>query len=150
VDIQKIIGGFRRLSPSDFDLSNVNSDGMERLCELTDAVLKLSAPESAIPEMFGLMERTPDLELGSPGPLVHTLEAIPGYESYLINSLRKQPSLLSVWMVNRILNSPIPEDRRQFWMALLQESVERLDVPESVRKDAQQFLMRQRAKQGPK
>jgi hypothetical protein len=75
--------------------------------------------------MFGLMERMPDVELGSPGPLVHTLEAIPGYESYLVNSVRKQPSLLSVWMVNRMLNSPILEDHRQFWMALLQESVER-------------------------
>lgn len=150
MDIQQIISGFRRLSPSDFDLSNVNSDGMEQLYELTDAVLMLSAPESAIPEMFSLMERMPDTKLGAPGPLVHTLEAIPGYEQYLVDSVRKKPSLLSVWMVNRILNSPITEDRRLFWMTLLQESVDRPDLPKSVREDAEQFLSRQRARQESK
>lgn len=148
--IQQIISGFRRLSPSDFDLSNVNSDGLERLHELTDAVLKLPAPELAIPEMFSLMERMPDTDLGSPGPLVHTLEVIPGYEHYLVNSVRRTPSLLSVWMVNRILNSPLTADRRLFWMTLLQEAVDRPDLLKSVREDAEQFLSRQRAKQGSK
>jgi hypothetical protein len=147
VDIQQVISGFQRLSASDFDLNDVNSDGMARLYELTDAVMKLSVPESAVPEMFRLMERMPDAELGSPGPLVHTLEAISGYEAHLVESVRKQPSLLSVWMVNRILNSPISEDRRQFWMTLLQEPADRPDAPEPVRKDARDFLTRQRAKQ---
>jgi hypothetical protein len=147
MDIQQLIDGFRGLSASDFDLNDVNSDGMDRLYKLTDAVMELSSPESAIPEMFRLMERLPDVELGSPGPLVHTLEAIRGYDTYLADSIRKQPSLLSVWMVNRILNSTIPEDRRQFWIALLQDSAGRPDVPESVREYARNFLKRQQAKQ---
>jgi len=147
VDLQQIVSGFRRLSPSDFDLNNVNSDGIERLRELADAVQRLPAPEAAIPEMFGLMERMPDVELGSPGPLVHTLEAIPGYKSHLANSVRRQPSLLSVWMVNRILNSPVPEKRRDFWMTLLQESADRLDSPEPVRQDACDFIALQKKRQ---
>jgi hypothetical protein len=146
VDIQQIISGFQGLSASDFDLNDDNSDGMERLYELANEVERLSAPESAIPEMFRLMERLPDADLGSPGPLVHTLEAIPGYEAYLIESVRRQPSLLSVWMVNRILNSASSGNRRHFWMALLEDSIERTDVPESVRKDALDFLKHQRAK----
>src|SRR6185312_15617487 len=97
-------------SASDFDLNDVNSDGMERLEELTSAVRIMPSPERAVPEMFRVMERMPDVELGSPGPLVHTLEGIPGYERHLADSVRRQPSLLSVWMVNRILNSPIAED----------------------------------------
>lgn len=147
MEFQQIVSGFRRLSPSDFDLNNVDSDGMERLRELADAVQQLPTPEAAISEMFGVMERMPDVELGSPGPLVHTLEAIPGYEPHLANSIRRQPSLLSVWMVNRILNSAIPEERREFWMRLLEESVERLDSPQSVRKDASDFIALQRKKQ---
>lgn len=137
------------MSVSDFDPNNVSSNGIERLYELTDAVSKLPNPELAIPEMFGLMERMPDAELGSPGPLVHTLEAIPGYEAQLVESMRKKPSLLSVWMVNRILNSPIAEDRRHDWMTLLQDSADRPDVPEAVRHDARDFISRQRAKRRP-
>ena len=146
MDLQQIIDGFRRLSPPDFDLNDVNSDGMERLYELTDAVRQMPMPELAVPEMFGVMERMPDVDLGSPGPLVHTLEAIPDYEPQLAASVRKQPSLLSVWMVNRILNSAIPEERREFWMMLLQDSAERADAPKAVRQDARDFLARQREK----
>jgi hypothetical protein len=146
VDLQRIISGLRRLSPLDFDSNNVNSDGRERLYELTDAVQRLPAPDAAIPEMFGVMERMPDVDLGSPGPLVHTLEAIAGYQPHLADSVRRQPSLLSVWMVNRILNTDIPEERREFWMVLLQDSADRSDTPEAVRKDVLRLIARQRAK----
>lgn len=120
---------------------------MERLQELTGAVATLPSPELAVPEMFQLMERMPEAELGSPGPLVHTLEGIPGYEGHLADSVRRQPSLLSVWMVNRILNSPLMEDQRQFWIALLRRSADRPDLPQAVRKDVLGFLARQDAKE---
>jgi hypothetical protein len=147
VTIDKVISGIRGLSASDFDLNNINSNGMEKLYELTDAVAKLPNPELAIPVMFELMERMPDAEIGSPGPLVHTLEAIPGYEVQLAESMRRKPSLLSVWMVNRILNAPIAEGSRQDWMTLLQVCADRPDLPHSVRQDARRFLSRQSAKQ---
>ena len=39
-----------------------------------------------------VMERLPDVDLGSPGPLVHTLERLHGYENELMRSVRRQPS----------------------------------------------------------
>ena len=33
-----------------------------------------------------------DVDLGSPGPLVHTLERLHGYEDELMRSVRRQPS----------------------------------------------------------
>jgi hypothetical protein len=113
---------------------------MDRLYELTDAALKLDDPKTIIPEMFRLMERLPGADLGSPGPLVHTLEAIPGYEPYLAESMRRKPSSLSVWMVNRILNSYVSEDRRAFWLALLKRAAGDPELIESVRSDARDFL----------
>jgi hypothetical protein len=94
---------FPALKAPDFDPMNVNARGLERLRELTDALMSVSEPQRAIPELFHVMERLPDADLGSPGPLVHTLEAVKGYEDELIRSVRRSPSLLSVWMVNRIL-----------------------------------------------
>ena len=74
---EEIIAGLRSLRPSDFDDNNVEARGRERLYELTDALMATpsSPPEAAIPELFGVMERMSDANLGSPGPLVHTLEA---------------------------------------------------------------------------
>ena len=56
------------------------------------------------------MERLDGVELGTPGPLVHTLETLRGgYEMLLAESVRRKPTLLSVWMVNRILNVNPPD-----------------------------------------
>jgi len=140
VDNDQIIAGFRSLRASDFDLNDVESSGMERLYELTDAALELNEPGTLMPEMFQLMERLPEEDLGSPGPLVHTLEAMPGYEPYLSESMRRKPSSLSVWMVNRILNSSVSADRRVVWLALLEKATEDPEIPESVRRDARDFL----------
>jgi hypothetical protein len=54
---------------------NVDARGLERLAELTDALMSVPDREKAIRELFSVMERPPDADLGSPGPLVHTLES---------------------------------------------------------------------------
>jgi hypothetical protein len=140
MEYAEIIAGFQALKAPDFDPMNINARGLERLRELTDALMSASEPERAIPELFGVMERLPDADLGSPGPLVHTLEALKGYEDELIRSLHRSPSLLSVWMVNRILNTDLSSDVRQSYMALLDEAASRPDVPKAVREDARDFV----------
>ena len=73
----EIVAGFRALEASDFDPTNVNAEGRERLYALTDEVMTLPSPEKMTTEMFAVMERLPESDLGSPGPLVHTLESFP-------------------------------------------------------------------------
>lgn len=73
----------------------------------------------AVPAILSLIERFPDPEFGSPGPLVHELEAIPGYEDLLMSSLQRQPEGLTVWMANRILNSDPAPNARATWLAIL-------------------------------
>lgn len=150
---EEIIAGLRTLRPSDFDDNNVEARGRERLNELTDALMATldGRPEAAIPELFAVMERMPDADLGSPGSLVHTLEAFKGYEAELVRSVRRSPSLLSVWMVNRILNTDLPIDTRESYMSLLNDAAIRSDVPRTVREDARdfvQFQMRKRRQVG--
>src|SRR5262244_1723234 len=72
----EIITGLRTLRPSDFDYNNLEARGCEHLSELTDALMTIPGgqPDTAIPEWFSVMKRMPDADLGSPGPLVHTLE----------------------------------------------------------------------------
>ena|SRR5579859_5613478 len=137
---EEIIAGFRTLHARDFDCMNVNARGWEQLAALTDALMSAAGPEKAIPELFGVMERLPDADLGSPGPLVHTLERLHGYENELVRSVRRQPSLLSVWMVNRILNTNLSENVRQSYMALLNEALGHPNASESVREDVRGFI----------
>jgi len=92
----EIISGLRALEDRDFG-DNVP----DQLYRLTEALMELPSPERAIPELFAVMERFPDAELGTPGPLVHTLERI-NYVEELVASLRRRPTPHAVWMVNRI------------------------------------------------
>ena len=138
---EEITAGFRALQASDFDYKNINARGWERLAELTDALMTVPDAEKAIPEMFSVMERLPDADLGSPGPLVHTMERWRGgYEHELVDSVRRCPSILSVWMVNRILNTDLPDDTRRSYMSLLNEVATHTTAPEPVREDARRFV----------
>jgi hypothetical protein len=72
MNYEEIVAGLRNLQASDFDCKNLKARGWERLAELTDALMATpDPPEDAIPELFSVMERLPDADLGSPGPLVH-------------------------------------------------------------------------------
>jgi hypothetical protein len=137
---EEVIDGLRSLAAQEFDLSNVNGRGMERLYELTEALMALPAPERAIPALFAVMERLPESDLGSPGPLVHTLEKLPGYEAELVNSVRRQPTPLSVWMVNRILNTDLSGEGRSEWVALLEMAATHPAASGTVRVDVADFL----------
>jgi hypothetical protein len=92
------------------------------------------------------MERRPDVDLGSPGPLVHTLERLHGYEDELMRSVRRQPSLLSVWMVNRMLNTNLSQDARHSYMALLNEAFSHPHASKTVREDVRGFIELQTGK----
>jgi hypothetical protein len=130
----EVISGLRCLTDKDFG-DNVP----QKLYDLAEAVPKLSSPERVIPELFGVMERFPDAELGTPGPLVHTLECL-DYVRELVASIRRRPSPHAVWMVNRILNTDLVEADRRFYLDLLESIAAHPDATESARDQARSFI----------
>ena len=105
MNYEEIVAGFRALQASDFDCKNISARGWKQLAELTEVLMNVDGTEKAIPEMFSVVERLPDADLGSPEPLVHTMERWRGNEDELAKSVRRCPSMLSLWMVNSILNT---------------------------------------------
>jgi hypothetical protein len=137
----QILAGLAALQASDFDDEDA---GLEKLQSLTDELMAQPQPERAIPALFAVMERMPDTEMGTPGPLVHTLEKMRGhYEHELVASIKRQPAGLSVWMVNRILNGTKDLQQRQSYMDLLRFAAEHPAAPEFVRQEAEHFLQHQ-------
>jgi len=130
----EIISGLRGLRDEDF-----GDYVPQKLYDITEAVPKLSSPELVVPELFAVMERFPDAELGTPGPLVHTLESL-DYTRELVASIRRRPTPHGVWMVNRILNSDLAETDRQFYLDLLTSVTAHPHATESARDQAQSFI----------
>lgn len=127
-------------------ISSDESTNVNLLYEALDGLqgLDMKTRKQAVPAMFALIERNPEAELGLPGPLVHELEAISGFESSLWDSVRKQPTELTVWMVNRLLNSELPHNERKAWMSALQKIQSNIHSPDKVREIASEFLHYQR------
>ena len=141
---EQILAALAALKPQDFDYHTPGFDGNERLHALTDELMTLPQPERGIRALFDVMERLSGSDLGSPGPLVHTLERMRGsYESELIESVKRKPTFLSVWMVNRILNSIREPGQRRAYIGLLRLAVEHPTASKTAKLDAQQFLKKQ-------
>ncbi|VWB52986.1 hypothetical protein BPA30113_02298 [Burkholderia paludis] len=97
-----------------------------------------------VPAMFDIMERAPDADLGSPGPLVHAIESlgIAAYEQRLIESVRNRPMYLNLWMVNRILNANTNTTERAPLLNLLR-GVREHPLAANVIQEAERFLEHQ-------
>jgi hypothetical protein len=144
-DLEAITRDLNTLRAEDFDDRRSPMTGPERLNALCDEVLLLPNPPSAFPQLFRLMERLSESELGTPGPLVHTMEKhIGAYEDLLAESISRKPTDLSIWMVNRILNGKIREKER--WKALLASASVHPLASDVVRREAQRFLEIQKRK----
>jgi hypothetical protein len=141
--IHEIIAAFDSFQSSDFDRSSVDARGAEQLYDLVAELFETPNPEQAMEVMFRTMERLPDADLGNPGPLVQGLEKFKDYEPSLVESVRRQPTLLSVWMVNRILNTRLPKERREFLVSLLKEASVHTAISDQVRQDILGFLEHQ-------
>ncbi|MEX2214615.1 MAG: hypothetical protein WD768_10830 [Phycisphaeraceae bacterium] len=106
-----------------FEADSTDAATVSALYGLTEEFDTLANEDKAqvIPAMFRLMERWPEADLGSPGPLVHSIESlgVPMYEALLVESVRRQPMYLNLWMVNRILNTAPAGPRRTALLALL-------------------------------
>jgi hypothetical protein len=140
--VSEIATDFDCLAAIDFDYSNVEANGWARLNSLCDELRELNDASACAPIMFRTMERLDNVELGTPGPLVHTLEAWRGkYETLLVESVRRKPSPLTVWMVNRILNTHPPDG--DVWLGLLASVLQNSSASDSTKSDAADFLQRQ-------
>jgi len=135
--LEQVIAGLEAFNPAPIDITNT-----QYCYKLLDGFHDLPVEErqKAIPDFFALFERFPEAELGNPGPLVHTLEAMGGYESELRQSIERRPSIYTVWMVNRILNTELPDQTRQEWMKALESVQNNPQTSDDIRGEAANLL----------
>jgi hypothetical protein len=98
---------------------------------------------SAIPTLLAVFARFPDDDrAGVFWSIIHGLESLDGYESFLLDAVRNHPTDLSLTMVNRLLNGGITEYGGVFLLSVLQAAAQNESHPDSVRATASQFVER--------
>ena len=120
----------------------------EDLCLAEEILEKIEEEDDSIEYVEAIlkfMEENPYLDYGMPGPAVHYIERyfLRGYEQLLYESLTRRPIQHTVWMLNRIINSPKLEEKEKY-LSLLSNIASDNSVDAAVREDAKNFLEHQR------
>ncbi len=114
---------------------------LDAVDQLAEEVSGHSEGLAAVRILLRLLETNPDIDWGSPGPVVHAVEKFhkKGYEPLLLESVARAPTSHTLWMVNRVANGVESGMREQF-LAAMRAAASRDDVAAEVRATAQRFL----------
>lgn len=95
----------------------------------------------AVTPLLELMERHPMDDFGMPGEIVHFVERFykNGYEELLIESVKRRPTMHTVWMLNRVMNG---SENKNDYLEIMKEVTERSDVEEAIKNSASEFMDR--------
>lgn len=116
------------------DFIDIAYDITEELEENPDAI-------NVIEPLLILIENNPDVDFGTPGPLVHFVERFykNGYEEKLVESLRRKPTRHTIWMLNRIINDTSGE-RKLYYLNILKNITAQAEIDENVLATVQDFM----------
>lgn len=116
----------------------IGSDDFDyELDEKMELIKAEGAGLETVTPLLQIMERHPLDYFGMPGATVHFIETFyPDYEPYLIESLKRRPTLHTVWMLNRCINAAPQKDE---YLSLMKAIADREDIEPEIKKDAQDF-----------
>jgi len=83
---------------------------------ITDELEELEKPFEAVEPIMRLIERSPNIDYGGPGPFGSFIEKFSheGYEELLIESLQRKPTNYTIFLLNRICNDKNDPDRPRY------------------------------------
>lgn len=103
-----------------------------------DTITNAGYKSEAVEPLLQLLERHPTAYFGDPGAIVSFIEQFGGeYEDFLAASVKRTPTITTVWMVNRCINAG---EHTEEWMDILKEIASREDVNKRIKESAQEFL----------
>ena len=122
--------------------NSISSDDFELVME--NNIIKLEIQNvgiEAVEPLLQLMERHPLVDFGVPGAIVHFVERFykKGYEELLIESIKRKPTMHTVWMLNRIING---SENKKDYIELMNDIAECNDVEDEIRNQARAFMSR--------
>lgn len=103
-----------------------------------NAITNAGYKSEAIPPLLQLLERHPIAYFGDPGAIVHFIEQFGGeYENPLAASVRRIPTVTTVWMLNRCINAG---EHTEEFIGILQEIAGRTDIDKDIRERAREYV----------
>ena len=148
-ELAPLLAELESLEVADFDFKSSHlsdkqfpSSGMEKLKRICEQILESGNQDSCAEALFKTIEKLADnVDLGSPGVLVHTLEKVrSNYEMYLLQSLQRKPTELTLWMVCRLMDGPDCTDRDK-WIDVIRSVEHSSNASGGTKQFVEDFLL---------
>lgn len=96
----------------------------------------------AVEPVLRFMEEYPDIDYGIPGMLVSFVETFyrRGYEPLLLASVRRKPTVHTVWMLHRLINGAATDQLREEYVRELEAAGVNPAADENARQEVAEFL----------
>jgi hypothetical protein len=100
---------------------------LQTLDDLLDQLGDLQRDPDVRRELISIFERCPGADLGSPGPIVHSLEKAPidDHVQLLADSLRRRATIMTIWMAERCFRSKLSDRNRSMLLEALADAGKR-------------------------
>ena len=106
--------------------------------ESINTITNAGYKSEAVEPLLQLFERHPIAYFGDPGAIVDFIEQFGGeYENSLEASVKRTPTITTVWMLNRCINAG--EHTKEF-MDILKEIANRADVDKDIKERAREYV----------
>jgi len=111
---------------------------------LTERWRSTQAGIETVEPVLRYMEAHPEVDFGAPGPLVHFVEQFfgMGYEERLVESVKRNPTPHTVWMLNRVINGPNIADVKRTYIELMRQVAHNPSSGQESMQLAERFLSR--------
>lgn len=106
--------------------------------ELVNVLETRTDKERFIEPIFALLEKYPLADWGIPGALAHFLESFDTEteERSLLNSIERQPTMLTVFMLNRLINA----DSKPEYLAAMRRIADDTAIASDISASARDFI----------
>lgn len=140
MSISEILSEISRIS---FEYGEADIQEMYEICNRIET---LHNPRAILPHLFSWFEKFSAYDVGSPGPFVHFIEGSNDYHELLLESISRKPTVITLWMVDRLVNSAVNSSDRDKWLQVLKASFDNPLADEDARQSAIDFLTYQNTK----
>ena len=117
------------------------SDYLEPISEIVDELIELENNFDAIQPILELIERSPDIDYGGPGPLGHFLEkhSKKGYEELLLKSIDRKPTIYTLDLLHRLVTDKENPNHKIYLDLMIKISLS-TNYPEDIIESAKENL----------
>lgn len=117
-------------------------DFIDPAYELLAALKKMEHPLETAEAILMLIERSPEIDYGGPGPLGGFMESYyrKGYEEKLRESITRKPTVCTLHLLNRLINDPDDPNQSAYISQLMSITIDTCQ-PENIQEEAKANLV---------